>query len=305
MPGPHQDDLLDAAMLGRLSRLTVAARWPMLGTVSGIHRSATRGSSVEFAEYRKYAAGDDIRHLDWRVYARTDRFYMKEFEADTNLRCWLLLDASGSMAFAADHGSRLDYARRLVATVAWLLAQQGDAVGLGVVSAHHTVELPPRRSPLHLKQILDELRKVRPSGRTVLVDALHTWAEKARRRAMVVVASDCFDNVSALLDGFQHLRFHHHDVTLFHLLDPLELEFRFDRPMGFRDLEGGGDIVTDPAMMAREYQAELDRYLRALEHGCREFAVDYQRVRLDEDLESALARWLVGRQRTLLGSGGP
>ncbi len=295
-PSSHRN-LLDAAMLGRLSRLTLHARMPMFGTMSGLHRSATRGSSVEFAEYRKYAAGDDIRHLDWRVVARTDRYYMKEFEADTNLRAWLLLDASGSMAFRGAHGSRFEYAQRLAASLAWLLSQQGDAVGLTVAGSHGVRELPPRRSPAHLKLILDALASTRPGGDTALVDTVHRLAERARHRAMVVVISDCFEDVPSLLDGFQHMRFQHHDLSVFHLLDPLELSFSFDRPMRFDDLEGDGAIVTDPAVIAADYRAAFASYLRALEHGSREFRVDYRRVSLDSDLETVLAAFLLSRGR--------
>jgi len=297
MPSDAHRGLLDPAALARLSRLTVQARSPMLGTMTGLHRSATRGSSVEFAEYRKYAPGDDIRHVDWRVYARTDRFYMKEFEADTNLRAWLLVDASASMAFTSRHGCRFDQARRLAASLAWLLVQQGDAAGLVLFGGGGTVELPPRRSPAHLGLILDALAAARPSGGTTLVDTLHVWAEKARRRALVVLFSDCLADVPHVLDGFQHLRFHRHDVSVFHLLDPLELEFGFDRPMRFDDLEGAGEIVTDPATIAADYRAALDRYLASLAHGCREFDVDYQLVRADADWEAALAAFALKRLR--------
>lgn len=298
---PHRD-LLDPAMLERLSRLALNAREPMLGTVSGRHRSATRGSSVEFAEYRKYVPGDDIRHLDWRVVARTDRYFMKEFEADTNLRAWLLLDASGSMAFRGASGRRFDYARRLAAALAWLLAEQGDAVGLAVAGGGHRItELPPRRSPSHLKLMMDMLAHAEPKGKTALVEAIHQLAERARRRAMVVVISDCFSEVSALLDGFQHMRFRRHDLAVFHLLDPVELKFSFDRPMRFDDLEGGGTIVTDPAVIGADYRAALDAYLKAIEHGSREFRVDYQRIMLDTDLETVLAAFLLRRSRTRRG----
>lgn len=288
--------LLDPPMLARLSRLTLQARAPMLGTMSGLHRSASRGSSVEFAEYRKYVPGDDIRHLDWRVVARTDRYYMKEFEADTNLRAWLLVDASGSMAFRGAHGERFEYARRLAASLAWLLVQQGDAVGLAV-AGRQGVEFPPRRSPAQLKLILDALVATRPGGETTLVETLHRLAERARRRAMVVLISDCFADVSALLDGFQHMRFLRHDVAVFHLLDPLELSFSFDRPMRFDDLEGEGAIITDPAVIGADYRAAFDAYLAALEHGSREFHIDYQRVTLDRDLETVLAAFLLSRSR--------
>jgi uncharacterized protein (DUF58 family) len=158
----HHWEFLDMGVISRLSRLTVSVRLPMLGAVTGIHRSATRGSSVEFAEYRKYAPGDDLRFLDWRVFARTDRFYMKEFEADTNLRCYLVLDTSASMKFASGDLTRFEYARKIAGTLAHLLVHQGDALGLVCFTDKALHDLPPRRTPSHLRQVLDTLSEVRP-----------------------------------------------------------------------------------------------------------------------------------------------
>ncbi len=304
MPAPPHREFLDSAVLARLSRLSVNARAPMLGTVTGIHRSATRGSSVEFAEYRKYVPGDDVRHVDWRVYARTDRFYMKEFEADTNLRCMLVFDTSGSMAFAGRHGSRLAYARRLAATLAYLLAHQGDAIGLLCVGAKDAREIPPRRSPAHLKVLFDELAGLKPHGQADLVTALHGLADRLRRRALVLVFSDLFAEVEPLMRAFRHLRFQRHDVAAFHLLDDEEMAFEFDRPIRFVDLESPFQLVTDPAVIASDYRRELDGWLGGLQRGCREFGVDYQRVTTDQDYEKVLAAFLLPRMRRRQGPGG-
>src|SRR5438105_3630931 len=168
------------------------ARFPMEGSVSGHHKSPHRGSSVEFAEYRNYVPGDDIRRLDWRVFGRTDRFYMKEFEAETNLRCYLVLDSSSSMKFAGVHGRKFDFARRLIATLAYVIVHQGDAAGLVCVDEQTACEVPPRRNPAHLKLILEALSEVQPRGETGLIAALHDLAEKVRRRALVIVFSDFF-----------------------------------------------------------------------------------------------------------------
>ncbi len=300
---PHRE-FLDSAVLSRLSRLTVNARLPMIGGVSGIHKSATRGSSVEFAEYRKYVPGDDIRHVDWRVYARTDRFYMKEFEADTNLRCYLVLDTSASMGFSSRHGSKLEYARKMVATLAYLMVHQGDSVGLLCFTDKAVIDIPPRRSPAHLKVIFDTLADVKPHGKTDIVSTIHDLAEKVRRRALVMVFSDCFTEVPPLLDCFQHMRFHKHDLTVFHLLDRQELNFDFDRPIRFVDMETSFDMVTDPSVIHDGYRRELDLYLEAMQQGCREFGVDYQRIVTNQDYEKSLAAFMLQRLRKAPGSGG-
>ena len=273
------------------------ARFPMEGSVSGHHRSPHRGSSVEFAEYRNYVPGDDIRRLDWRVFARTDRYYLKEFEAETNLRCYVVLDCSGSMGFEGEHGTRLDYAKRLAATLSYLIINQGDAAGLLHVTEKTATEIPPRRNASHLQVILDTLGQARPTGETRLVPMLHELAEKARRRALVVILSDCFCDGDALRDALQHLRFQKHDLALFHLLDPLELDFEFDRPVRFVDMEGSQSIITEPATVRAEYQAQLKRFLEKLRDDCHEFNADYRRVTLDRPYGEVMADFLTERAR--------
>ena len=304
MAAAAQRVFLDAAVLARLSRLTVNAREPMLGAVTGLHRSATRGSSVEFAEYRKYAPGDDIKHLDWRVFARTDRFYMKEFEADTNLRCQLVLDATGSMGYAGRHGRKLDYAIKLVATLAHLLVHQGDAVGLAVITHAGLKEIPPRRAPAHLRHIFDALADLKPGGTADLARALHNLAEQVRRRALVIVFSDFFAEAAPLISAIQHMRFQKHDLALFHLLDRDEVNFEFDRPIRFVDLESTFQLITDPALMAADYRRELDAHLEVLQRSSREFGADYQRVFTDHDYEQVLAAFILQRLRAAQAGGG-
>jgi uncharacterized protein (DUF58 family) len=292
---PVDRSFLDAGVLSRLARLTVTAQLPMLGSVTGLHRSATRGSSVEFAEYRKYVPGDDIKHLDWRVFARTDRFYMKEFEADTNLRCYVVLDASGSMAFAAGHGLRLDYARRIAATLAHLLVEQGDGVGLLCFNERAAKDIPPRRSPAHLKIIYDTLAAAEARGFSDLSEQLHGLAERVRPRALVVIVSDLLTDVPPLMNALQHLRFRKHDVAVFHLVDPQEMSFDFDRPIRFLDLESSFDLIADPALVRDGYTQALRQHLDAVQVGCRELSVDYHLALTDASYENVLAQFLLQR----------
>ena len=297
MPEPSAQPLIEADVVGRLMGQPLLARFPMEGSVSGHHRSPHRGSSVEFAEYRNYVPGDDIRRLDWRVFARTDRYYLKEFEAETNLRCYVVLDCSGSMGFAGEHGTRLDYAKRIAATLSYLIINQGDAAGLLHVTEKTATEIPPRRNASHLQVILDTLGQARPTGETRLVPMLHELAEKARRRALVVILSDCFCDGDALRDALQHLRFQKHDLALFHLLDPLELDFEFDRPVRFVDMEGSQSIITEPATVRAEYKAQLKRFLGKLRDDCHEFNADYRRVTLDQPYGEVMANFLTERAR--------
>jgi uncharacterized protein (DUF58 family) len=293
----EENQLLHPQALARLKHLPLLARHAMEGSVSGQHKSPHRGSSVEFAEYRNYVPGDDIRRLDWRVFARTDRFFLKEFEAETNLRCYLVMDCSGSMNFGKAGATKLDYAKRMAATLGWLAAHQGDAVGLVCAGEKAFTEIPPRRNPAHLKLILDTLEKTAARGPTGLVPALHDLAEKVRRRALVIVFSDFFCDLEPLLECFQHLRFQKHDLALFQLLDRAELEFKFDRPTRFTDLESAFNLVTEPAMIRDEYLRQLQLFLDALQTGCHEFAADYQKVVTDQQCEKALGDFLVQRAR--------
>jgi len=286
---------LDAHVLSRLAALPLSARRPMQGNVSGRHASPHRGSSIEFAEYRKYVPGDDLRRLDWRAYGRSDRFYVKEFEADTNLRCCFVLDTSGSMGFGSRGTTKLEYARRLIATLGYLASQQGDAVGLACVADGIVRQVPPRRNPAHLRVVFDLLEEARPQGETQLAIVLHELAETIQQRALIIIVSDLFLEPRVLGRCFQHLRFRKHDVAAFHLLDPLEMEFNFRRPMRFLDMEGGPAIFAEPSDIARRYQQALDEYLQGLKQVVLESAIDCQRVTIDEDYEKVLIRFLMSR----------
>ena len=262
-----QRDFLSPTVLSRLNALNLHARFPMLGSVSGRHRSPIRGSSLEFAAYREYVPGDDLRRLDWRVHGRSDRYFVKQFEADTNLRLCLVLDTSGSMAYGAGGMTKLTYARQLAGTLAYLAAHQGDAVGLYCASEQFVRQIPPKRNAAHLGTVLDELAGVEASGETGLAAALHEAAERIPQRALFIIISDLFLDPEELAVCFQHLRFRRHDVAVFHLLEQAEVEFEFDRPIRFVDLEGGGAVLADPTLIARQYRESLERYMERAHRG--------------------------------------
>ena len=293
---------IDPQVVSRLSGLTLDARMPMVGNVSGRHRSLTRGSSLEFSEYRKYVPGDDIRRLDWRAWGRSDRFYVKEFEADTNLRLCLVVDVSGSMGYGPegqqhDDSTKLDFARYLCGTLAYLAAGQGDAVGLSCAGAGTQLEIPPRRSAAHLKHILDEIAGMKAQGETELSETLHAVAGKNSQRALVVIVSDLFTDTDELRSAFQHLRFRRHDVAVFHLLEKNELDFEFDRPIRFVDLEGSLPLLVDPTMMASQYRDTVQSWLKEITQIVRNSLVDYHRVSIEEHYADVLARFLLARTK--------
>ncbi|QDS96437.1 hypothetical protein FF011L_52480 [Roseimaritima multifibrata] len=295
--GRQPREFLDTKILARLAGMPLFARRAMQGNVSGKHTSPHRGASVEFAEYRKYVPGDDLRRLDWRAYGRSDRFYIKEFEADTNLRCCVVLDTSGSMDFGTTGTTKIQYARQIAASLGYLAVQQGDAIGLHCFADGIVKNVPAKRNAAHLSLIFDTLEQAIPEGPTQLISVLHELAETIRQRALIVVISDFFVDPAELRGCFEHLRFRKHDLAAFQLLDPAELEFTFQRPTRFLDMEGGPAIFAEPNVIADRYQTALNEYLKQLQQIVLETGVDYHRTRIDEPFEQALMRFLVGRTR--------
>jgi uncharacterized protein (DUF58 family) len=297
--------LLDPAVLARLANIPLDSRRPMTGTVAGRHRSIMRGSGLEFAQYRKYVPGDDTRRLDWRLWGRSDRCYIKEFETDTNLRLCIVLDLSGSMSYGPNGTvdpmqQKLHYACQLASTLAWLAAKQGDALGLYCAgNGQSAASIPPRRGARHMKTVLNRLESVECQGETCLDTALHDVAQRVPRRSLVVIISDLFVEPSTLANSIQHLRFRKHDIALFHLLDKDELEFQFDQPMRFLDLEGGLPMLADPALVGDAYREGVKNYFAELAEIVRNAEIDYQRAELDEDYATVLGRFLSARRSKL------
>ncbi|HAW98337.1 MAG TPA: DUF58 domain-containing protein [Opitutae bacterium] len=285
---------VDQDSLSRISGEPLLTPFPMEGSVSGHHRSPHKGSSVEFAEYREYTPGEDPKRMDWRVFARSDRYYLKEFEAETNLRSHFALDCSGSMGFG-DPKSKLEFGKSLVSTLSYLYVGQGDAVGLHTLRRRKPQVLPAKRNPSQIQEFLEVLGPVKPKGDTFLAPALHEIAETVRMRAMIFVVSDMLDEPSEILDAVLHLRDRKHEVVLFHLFDRQELEFDFDRPTRFVDLEGGGSLITEPTVIREEYLARLDEHVQELRKGCLESQARYHVVRTDKPLVDAIDQFSAGR----------
>ena len=291
-------ELVDPEVLAKLSKLSIRARGLVEGSFSGIHKSPHRGSSIEFAQYRKYVPGDDVNNIDWRVYAKTDRFYIKEFEADTNLRCYFVIDCSGSMGFkVANSLSKLDYARKSVALLSQIFVQQSDTVGLQCFSDSLIHDIPARGSAKHLGNIFTILRGLKPSGETNIVKILHDLAEKIHRRALIFVFSDFFTDVEKLLDCFQHMKHRKHDLSVFHLISKQEVEFEFDRAVRFMDMESNYSIVTEPALIRKDYQREIKAYMQRMKEGCSEFHVDYRKIFIETPYDKVLTDFLLERSR--------
>jgi uncharacterized protein (DUF58 family) len=287
----------DPTSLARFGRLTMVARAVVEGFLTGVHKSPYKGYSVEFAEHRQYYPGDEIRHIDWRAYGKTDRYYVKEFEEETNLRAHLLVDASGSMAYRGAGPSKFEYAQHVAASLAYLMLHQLDAVGLVVHDTKVREQIAPRASSKHLMHLLTTLEKTRPGGETALAPLWHDLAGRLKRRGLVVVLSDCFDQAGQLLHALRRFRHQHHEVLLFHILAPEEIEFPFKKWTQFRSLESAGHrVLADPQRLRREYLENFRRFCTQLREGAGQMQVDYHLMRTDEPVERALGIYLTKRQ---------
>ncbi|MDY0165412.1 MAG: DUF58 domain-containing protein [Thermoguttaceae bacterium] len=290
---------LDPKVLSRLSGLALRARLVVEGYVSGVHRSPFHGFSVEFAEHREYAPGDDLRYLDWKIFGRTDKYYLKQFEEETNLACHLLVDTSESMTYQSQAAamSKLDYACCAAASLAYLILHQQDSVGLVTADRGIRTLVRPSTNPSHIEQLITVMENAVPAPKTSLGPIFHELAGRCDKRGIVIVLSDLFDNVDAMVKGLKHLRHRRHEVVLMHVLDPAELDFPFEQTTLFRGLEREQEAIVEPRALRRAYLEEFDAYIRRLKHACRAHRMDYVQLRTDQSLEVVLSSYLASRGR--------
>jgi uncharacterized protein (DUF58 family) len=295
MPSPSIQ--FDPTSLAKYGRLTLIARGLVEGFLTGVHKSPYKGFSVEFAEHRQYYPGDEIRHIDWRAYGKTDRYYIKEYEEETNLRAYLLVDASGSMAYHGKHASKFQFAQYVAASLAYLMLHQRDAVGLVTHDTRLRQMIQPRANAKHLLRLINTLEHTQPGGETSLAPLWHDLAGRIKRRGLIVLLSDCFDQLGPLMRALRHFRHRRHEVLLFHILAPEELEFPFSRMTQFRNLERGGHrILVDPGQLRKEYRKNFDAFCTQLREQAWQMRIDYQMLRTDESVDRALGAYLAKRQ---------
>jgi uncharacterized protein (DUF58 family) len=289
---------LDPAVIARLSTLELRARMIVEGFLSGLHRSPFKGFSVEFAEYRQYLPGDDLSTIDWKVYARSDRYYVKKFEEETNLNCYILLDVSASMGYGRKGGpTKIEYAQMLAASLAYLMNRQRDAVALTAFDDAIVQMLPPSARPGHLRSLLATLDRLQLGKRTDVSKPLHVLADAIKKRGMVVLISDLLDDPERVVDGLRHFRFRGTDVVVFHVIDPDELTFPFERASKFRDMEMGDELMAVPSVVRSAYLSELHRVLGIYKRELRSMGIDYSLLDTSEPLEFALMSYLSNRSR--------
>ena len=288
---------LDPALMARVGSLELIARTVVEGFLVGLHRSPFKGFSAEFSEYRQYLPGDDPARIDWKVVARSDRYYIKRFEKDTNLDCHLLLDVSASMGYASRAVTKLQYGTFLAAALAYLMHRQRDAVGLSIFDDRVIESFPVSKRSGHLRTLLAALSNTRLGARSDVSKPLDQLAARLRRRGLVVLLSDLLDEPNGIIQGLKHLRFHGSDVLVLHILDPAELTFPFERPARFEDMETNAQVVSVPGLVRQHYLREIgalqERYRREL----RLANIDYHLVDTSRPLDEALLSYLSTRGR--------
>jgi len=291
----------DPTELRKYGGLTLIARQIVEGFLTGVHRSPYKGFSVEFAEHRQYTPGDEIRHIDWRAVGKTDRYYVKEYEEETNLKAYLLVDASGSMAFrgSSKSPSKFEYAQHVAASLAYLMLHQMDAVGLITLDTKLRSLIPARANPKHLLRVLTTLEKTQPGGETAMAPLWHELAgHHMKRRGMIIILSDFFDHLDDLIRALQHLRHRNHEVVLLHVLAPEELEFPYKRLTQFRSLESTDHkVLVDTRRLREDYVRNFETFRRELKDRAAKLRVDYHLMRTDAPVDRALGIYLSRRQR--------
>ena len=294
---PSELRFLDPAILARLGTIELKARVVVEGLLSGLHRSPLKGFSVEFAEYRQYLPGDDLASIDWKVYARTDRYYVKKFEEETNVDCHLLLDVSASMGYASQGVTKLEYGSILAGSLAYLMSRQRDRVSLITFDEAILTRSSPSARPSQLRSILVTLDSLVLGRRTDVSKPLHVLADTIGKRGLVVFISDLLDEPDRVIQGLRHFRFRGSEVIVFHLVDPAELTFPFERAARFRDMELGDELMAVPAVVRQEYldalNTTVDRYRRELGSE----GIDYRLIDSSTPLEIALMSYLSTRKR--------
>jgi len=297
MPWDRYQQYLRPEILARLEGLGLRARLIVEGYIAGVHRSPYHGFSVEFAEHREYVPGDDLRYLDWKVFGRTDKYYLKQFQEETNLVCQVALDVSQSMSYRGPSApmSKLDYARSAAAALAYLVLHQQDSVGLATFDDRIRTWVRPSSNPSHLETLLRVMDESPSDGETSAGAILHDLAERLDKRGIVVVVSDLLDDPAAVVAGLKHLRHRRHEVIVLHVLDPAEVDFPFRQPTLFRGLERQPAVMAEPRALRSAYVEAFGDFLRQVQRSCRLLRIDYVPMRTDQALDVALSGYLALR----------
>tara|TARA_Y100001960_G_C14683921_1_gene832713 strand:- start:370 stop:1266 length:897 start_codon:yes stop_codon:yes gene_type:complete len=290
-------NLLSSGIINKIDSLALRAKLVVEGFLAGLHKSPYHGFSVEFAEHRPYEYGDDVKYIDWKLWAKTDKLFIKQFEEETNLKCYILLDRSKSMKYASDKLSKFEYSKSLAASLAYLMIKQQDAVGLSTFDNKINLTMPPKTKPSHFNLIAQTLHNAKTGNTTKVSNVLHVLAQSIKKRGLIILISDLVDSHEDIMNGLKHFRYKGHEVIVFHILDPREIDLNFNESVKFIDLESDESITTDPRQVKAAYQKEIKDLIASYKNQCRKNKIDFINISTSDSLENSLINYLIKRNK--------
>ena len=290
-------NLLSSGIINKIDSLALRAKLVVEGFLAGLHKSPYHGFSVEFAEHRPYEYGDDVKYIDWKLWAKTDKLFIKQFEEETNLKCYILLDRSKSMKYASDKLSKFEYSKSLAASLAYLMIKQQDAVGLSTFDNKINLTIPTKTKPSHFNLIAQTLHNAKTGNTTKVSNVLHVLAQSIKKRGLIILISDLVDSHEDIMNGLKHFRYKGHEVIVFHILDPREIDLNFNESVKFIDLESDESITTDPRQVKAAYQKEIKDLIASYKNQCRKNKIDFINISTSDSLENSLINYLIKRNK--------
>ena len=293
------NNIISSDRISKLNSLFLKAKYVVEGFIIGLHKSPYHGYSVEFSEHRPYTFGDEMKNIDWKLWARTDKYYVKEFEEETNLNAHILFDKSLSMSYGSNNITKIEYAKILASSLSYMMIKQQDATSLNIFDSSISKMIQPSAKPSHLKVLINELEGITPSGVTNISPVLHRLAESIKMKGLIIIISDFYADIDETISGLKHLKFYGHDIIVFHILDAKELSLDFDGRVEFIDLETGSKIITDPEFIKKEYNDAIDTHIRRLQGECRSLNIDHILINTKSDIDKLLYMYLRRRAKVL------
>ena len=293
----NNNHYLSHEIISKLDNLYIKAKKVVEGFIVGLHKSPYHGFSVEFSDHRAYGPGDEVRHIDWKLWGKTDRFYIKRYEEETNLKAHILIDQSNSMAYTSHKINKLEYAKILAASLSYMLIKNQDAVGFYMFDDGIKKIIAPRSTKSHLNILLSAMDKLKPQQNTNIAKAIHQCAEKTNKKGLIILISDLMDEEQSILKGLKHFLYKGHEIIIFHILDPQEIKFDFKERVRFKDLESSQEIMTDPRQLKKTYRKKINEFINFYKTQCRQNKIDYVPIITNQTLDLALSEYLLKRKK--------
>ena len=288
---------MNPEVINKIDNLFLRARLVVEGFIIGMHKSPYHGFSVEFSEHRPYGYGDEIKYIDWKLWGKTDRFYIKQFEEETNLKCHLILDKSSSMDFSSTNITKFDYSKSLAAALTYLMIKQQDAIGLTTFDEKIDISITPKSKMSHLNLLLKTMHNAKPGGETNVSLLLHTLAESIQKRGLIILISDLLDNQEDVVKGLRHFRYKGHEVIIFHIIDPKEKDLNYNQNINFIDLENDKNIITDSRLIRKKYNKAFKDFCNYYDLQCSRNKIDYVQISTEDSLDKSLMQYLIKRSQ--------